>query len=153
MYKERNQGERVEWCGTYLPQKTHQKIHLYVGQFSLKTNWRLAERLLYNQGCRKESFRNRWEGKTGDQVRTCDPGREDWEEKRLHAWRPFLESKWFSYILGASVQGSSKRALEPFWLVGGPVRLNRRAVRSLDSTHEKHADTCSQSKVKLKPCG
>ena len=30
------------------------KIHLHVEQFSLKTNWRLAERLPYNQGCRKD---------------------------------------------------------------------------------------------------
>lgn len=29
------------------------KTHLHVEQFSLKINWRLAERLFYNQGCKK----------------------------------------------------------------------------------------------------
>ena len=32
-----------------LPKNTS-KIHLHMEQLSLKTNWRLAERLLYNQG-------------------------------------------------------------------------------------------------------
>ena len=30
------------------------KIHLHVEQFSLITNWRLAERLLYNQDSKKD---------------------------------------------------------------------------------------------------
>lgn len=30
------------------------KIHLQVGEFSLKTTWKLAESLLYNQGSKKE---------------------------------------------------------------------------------------------------
>ena len=30
------------------------KIHLHVGEFSLKTTWKLAESLLYNQGSKKE---------------------------------------------------------------------------------------------------
>ena len=29
-------------------------IHLHVEKFSLKINWKLAERLLYNQGCKKD---------------------------------------------------------------------------------------------------
>ena len=28
------------------------KIHLHVELFSLKSNWRLAERILHNQGCK-----------------------------------------------------------------------------------------------------
>ena len=28
------------------------KIHLYVEQFALKTNWKLVETLLYTQGCK-----------------------------------------------------------------------------------------------------
>ena len=28
------------------------KIHLHVEQFLLKSNWRLAERILHNQGCK-----------------------------------------------------------------------------------------------------
>ena len=30
------------------------KINLYVEQFSLKSNWRLTDRLLYNKGCKKK---------------------------------------------------------------------------------------------------
>ena len=30
------------------------KIHLLVEQFSQKTNWKLAEDLLYNQSCKKD---------------------------------------------------------------------------------------------------
>ena len=29
------------------------KVHVHVEHFSLKTNWRLAETPLYNQGCKK----------------------------------------------------------------------------------------------------
>ena len=35
------------------PNKTS-KIQLHVEQFSLKTNWKLAERLLYSQDCKKD---------------------------------------------------------------------------------------------------
>ena len=30
------------------------KIHLHMEKFSLITNWRLVERLLYNQDCKKD---------------------------------------------------------------------------------------------------
>ena len=42
-------------CGTHLPPTNTSKIHLLVEQFSLKTNWKLTERLLYNQGYQKDS--------------------------------------------------------------------------------------------------
>ena len=32
----------------------HIKIHLYMEQFSLKTNSKLQERLVYKPGCKKE---------------------------------------------------------------------------------------------------
>ena len=31
-------------------------LHLHVEKFSLKTNWKLAEGLLYNQGYKKETY-------------------------------------------------------------------------------------------------
>lgn len=50
--------------------KNTAKIHLHLEKFSLKTNWRLAEILLYNQGCKKEPH-----GRKGsDQVRATDGG-------------------------------------------------------------------------------
>lgn len=36
-----------------LPSMNTSKIHLHAEQFSLKTDGRLEERLLYNQGCKK----------------------------------------------------------------------------------------------------
>ena len=43
------EGEVRRWN---LPSSTNtSKISLRVEQFSLKTNWKLAERLVYNQGC------------------------------------------------------------------------------------------------------
>ena len=49
-----DQNGRLGGCETHLPQE-HWKIYLHVEQFSLKTNLRLAERILYNQGYKKDS--------------------------------------------------------------------------------------------------
>ena len=46
------------------------KIHLHVEQFSLKTNWRLEERLLYSQGCKERFTWNQGGREEIDQVRT-----------------------------------------------------------------------------------
>ena len=35
------------------------KIHPHIEKFSLKTNWRLAEKLLYSQSCKKDPHRVR----------------------------------------------------------------------------------------------
>ena len=40
---------------THLPRMSTSKIRLHVKQFSRKTNWTLAERLLYNQGLKKDT--------------------------------------------------------------------------------------------------
>lgn len=45
-----------EECGARLPPGTRQK-HLPVEQFPLKTNWSLAERLVYCLGCKKDPHR------------------------------------------------------------------------------------------------
>ena len=41
----------------------HVKIHLHVEQFSLKTNWKLAEGIRYKQGCKKDTQVTRQDGK------------------------------------------------------------------------------------------
>lgn len=51
------------------------KIHLHVEKVSLKTNWRLAKRLLYNQGYEKDPHGIRQEEKRSNQVRICTTGR------------------------------------------------------------------------------
>lgn len=47
----RGEGEDVGIRGKRTPMKIS-KIHLHVELFSLKSNWRLAERILHNQGCK-----------------------------------------------------------------------------------------------------
>ena len=49
-----NKEGGVRGCRTHLPPINISKLHAHVEQFSLKTNWRVAERLLYNQGCKKD---------------------------------------------------------------------------------------------------
>ena len=44
------------------------KMHLYVERFSLKTNWRLPDELLYNEGFKKD------EGNKSNQFGNCAPG-------------------------------------------------------------------------------
>ena len=61
--------------GDSRPPVNTSQIHLHVEQCSLKTNWRLAERLLCKQGCKKDAQRIRQEGKRSDQVGTCALGR------------------------------------------------------------------------------
>ena len=51
-------------------------------QFSLKTNWKLAEGLLHSQGCRKDT-NIQYEEKKSNPVEPCDPGQELREEARI----------------------------------------------------------------------
>ena len=48
----RDQNDGMGRCGTHLPPQSI-KIHLPMEPFSLKTNWRLAETLLYTKVVRK----------------------------------------------------------------------------------------------------
>lgn len=66
------------------------KTHLHVKQLSLKTNWRLAERLRYNQGYKKTTHGIR---KESDHVGTCALMAAVIGKVRLHGWRPSLRSK------------------------------------------------------------
>ena len=45
-----------------LPPTNRTKIHLYLEQFSWKTNWKLAQKLLQNQGCKKDFYGIGWDG-------------------------------------------------------------------------------------------
>ena len=82
-----DQDGRVGGCGVHLPLLNTSKIHLHVEQSSLQTNWRLSERLLYNQVwryihtelCRKG--RNASVPLGGGGI--------------TQAWRSSLKSEWF----------------------------------------------------------
>lgn len=64
-----NRGHR-----NHLPLMNTKNIHLHVEQFSLKINWKLSKRCLYNQSCRKGIHVIRLEGKKSNQVGICVSG-------------------------------------------------------------------------------
>lgn len=71
------------------------KIYLHMEQFSLETNWKLAEVFLYNQSCKKDTHIIGSEGKKSDWVKTCAPGRGLIGRGRVHQWTPTLGSEQF----------------------------------------------------------
>lgn len=48
--KDSDQDGQVGGHGTQPPATSRWNVNLHVGQFFGESNWRLAERLLYNQG-------------------------------------------------------------------------------------------------------
>ena len=62
----------------------HIKIHLNMEQFSLKTNWKLAEGLLCMQENKKDAHVLRERGKKSDEDGMYVPGRE--LRKRENMW-------------------------------------------------------------------
>ena len=81
-------------------------------QFSLKTNWKLTERLLYSQGCEKDPHES-------NQIRTCALGRGLRGKGRIHRHRPALGSEWWKPKISSLSLGVLHREDEPPWLVGG----------------------------------
>ena len=69
------------------PTMNTSKLHLHVEQFSLKTNWKPAEGLLYNQGCMKDMHIIRQEGKKSVPVPDQDLGLwEGTQRKMMITW-------------------------------------------------------------------
>lgn len=112
-----NQDGGVGGWGT--PASNTSKIHHYVKQFSMKINWILAERLLYNQDWKRDPHVIREKGKRSNQIRTC-PQRRDLRRKvRLHRYRSFLEREPSELHIGHHSPGVLHREEEPPWLDGG----------------------------------
>lgn len=80
-----------------------------------KKNWKLAERLFYNQGYKKESDRIRQVEKRSNQVGTCSPRkgqRRGWE---LHELRdPSWGVRSVNHILSIRVLGPKTKRTSPF---------------------------------------
>ena len=92
-------------------------------QFSLKTNWRLAERVFYNQGCKKYPHGIGIKGKEAIKSRPV-PLRWNSEEEGDYTGRdPPWGVSGLSHILGSPVLESNTRKIKFPWLVGGLVRL------------------------------
>ena len=117
------------------------KIHLHVEWFSLKTHWRLAERLLYYQVCKRDPHGIMWEGKRSDQVSTCAPGKglekegnytdrdPPWEVSSLS---PYWAPQPWCPTLGRQIPLADCRT----------AGTNRRTVGSLDSTGGECTHDC-----------
>lgn len=76
------------------------KIHLQVGEFSLKTTWKLAESPLYNQGSKKEltELGGKEEELSGWNMH---PWEETWKKREIsHWWRSARGSEWFKSHIG-----------------------------------------------------
>ena len=87
------------------------------GTVLTETNWKLAERLLYNQGCEKDPQGIVKEGKRSDQSGTCAPGRGVRGKGRLHGWRSALGNEQFKPHTGCPSHGIQHREEEPHLLV------------------------------------
>ena len=87
-------------------------MDLQVEQFSLKTNWRLEGRLLYNEDCKKDPHGVGQEGKRNNRVRTCNTDLES-----------SLESEWLKPHIGGLSPQFSHWEVEPPWRVWRSVGL------------------------------
>lgn len=110
-----DQDARVgQW--SWLPPTNISKTHLRMEQFSPKTNWKLAERPLYNQVWKKDPWGIGLEGKRRDQIRTCAPGR-TLRGKGENTETEILPRGW--------ADGGTYWAPRAPWLVGGLMGLSR----------------------------
>ena len=82
-------------------------------QFSLKTNWRLAETLLYNKGYRKNPYRIGWERKRCDQVKTVPLGGDSEKKGDYKGGDLPWKVNCSNHILGTPALGSDKGKLSP----------------------------------------
>ena len=110
-------------------------MDLHVEQFSLKTNWRLEGRLLYNEDCKKDPHGVGQEGKRNNRVRTCNTDLES-----------SLESKWLKPHIGGLSPQFGHWEVEPPWRVWRSVGLAG-GLWEVNATHEKctHRLACSQN--------
>ena len=117
-------GSWLRWQGrgtqNSLPSASTSKTHLHVGPFSLKRNWRLAERLLNTQGFKQGPWVGREEGRKTHQVGIYGPGRGIRGKGRSPGQRPALGSQQFQPSMGYPSPGILHREAEsPGWLGGG----------------------------------
>ena len=117
-------GSWLRWQGrgtqNSLPSASTSKTHLHVGPFSLKRNWRLAERLLNTQGFKQGPWVVREEGRKTHQVGIYGPGRGIRGKGRSPGQRPALGSQQFQPSMGYPSPGILHREAEsPGWLGGG----------------------------------
>ena len=87
-------------------------------------NWKLAERFLCNESCKKDLCGILFEGKRSYLVRTYAPERGFRGQGRLHGWRPSLESQWFESHIGCAglevwQGGQIPTSWKPVWLTEG----------------------------------
>ena len=100
------------------PTMNTSKIHLREEQFPLKANWRLAERPLCNQGCEKDPYGLRKEGKKSDHVGAHAPGRGHRRGGGLHGLGvPPWEVSGSNHILGHPSLEDPHQENESPWLV------------------------------------
>ena len=78
-----------------------------------KTNWRLAETLLYNKGYRKDPYGIGWKRKRCDQVKTVPLGGDSEEKGDYKSGDLPWKVNCSNHILGTPALGSDKGKLSP----------------------------------------
>ena len=116
------QGRRTQ---NSLPSASTSKIHLHVGPFSLKRNWRLAERLLNTRGFKQDPRVGREEGRKTHQVGIYGPGRGIRGKGRSPGQRPALGSEQFQPSMGYPSPGILHREAKSPRLAGGVAGTTR----------------------------
>ena len=113
------------------------KIHLYVGEFSLKTDWSYWQKdFCTTKAVRKIHTELHRKGRKEIRLGPMPLGR-DWEVKESDTGRhPPWGSELFKAHIGHPSPIQPREHYFP-WLVGRDNRTNRRAVGSLDSPCEE----------------
>ena len=137
---------KQENSGIHLPPKTHQNT-FPCGTISLNTNWRLAERLLYNRGYRKHPHGIRQERKKSDQVGDCALGRGLRRRRGFHRWRTSLGSEPLTPHTGSHSPGVRCQEDKSPWLVEGLVVLTEGLWEGLWAVGSMHTLAYFQNRV------
>ena len=112
-WKLRDQDAWTCGCRSPLCPANTSKILLHVKQFSLKTNWRLAKRVFYNQDCKKHPQTQSWVGKekkkSGQDLcpKEVTERRRNTQVHRFHRGVSSLNHKWGTPALWSNTKKSN----------------------------------------------
>lgn len=112
------------------------KLQLHVEQLFLRTTWRLAEWLFYNEGYKEKTQTE----KRSHLVRTHSPVGDPEEEGKVTNLWSLSKEQGFQPHIGHLSPGVQHQEVEPPWLVLETRWAYQRAVGNQDSTHSVHPD-------------
>ena len=99
--------------GNLCPPVNTQKCHLHVGQPSLKNNWRLAEGLLYKQGCEKDIRELGQERPSDECPREGFPKKREITQEEIYPGEEVFQTPY--WVLQPEVSTEGKQASLAVW--------------------------------------